>query len=191
MGRPWRLRCVWPLVTTLHALVQTGCKETINYAPVSVTEVRHAVDDVRAGRTVAPLRDISGKIHQAGPSTPLKASGPFAESSYRNYDVDGDGAAVVALRDLVSNCQIHNDCALGEPHTQWQVGERKRVPDGVALLVAGLGTALVAGNVVCFGTDACPGSAKVLVGVADGLLGVAAIVAIVATFALVFRSPGD
>jgi hypothetical protein len=181
-------RLAWGAV--FLALAQTGCKEAIDYTPVSAAEVHHAVDDVRAGRAPTPMRDGSGQMHDAGPNTPIKAGDRSADreqASHRRYGGDED-AIVHVLRDYIEDCKSHEPCWLDKPDTQWQVGRRKKVPNGVALVVAGLGAGLVAGNVACFGTDVCSDSAKTLIGFTDGLLGVAALVTL---FAIVSFVPGD
>jgi hypothetical protein len=183
--------------SVLVAVALTGCKESqsIVYSPVATTEVRHAVDAVSAGRGHAAMRDTEGKIHEADLGTPLKASGSsdrFRLAGYGRYRVD-EQAAELVLNDVVEDCKAHKECLLDDPLTHWQVGGRRRVVNGTAVALVGLGAALVTGNVVCFGTDACSGSAKTLIGAADVLTGVAALVTLVAVaaFAVVAFSPGD
>lgn len=154
------------------ALASGACRTTLDFVPASPAAVRSGMSSVGAGST-GVVQDARGEIHRVDATTPVRVRASERETP-ESTDLQG----------LARRCEAGRKCPLDDPKVSIEIGAYRSVvaPDAVAntVLGGGLVVGLVAGNIACFGADACSTEAKTAVAVVDVVLGVAAVVTVVA-----------
>ncbi len=155
--------------------------ESFDFAPVSPAEARRVAVALRTARTTDPeFVDAHHRVHVARDAIRIR----------------GQGVPEQVLTSFVADsCASDATCAITSTG-KYELDFETRVPDGIKILewTAGiaLGSALVAGNIACFGTNVCSDLTTAVVGVSDGIVGVAALVSLVAVVVVLANLPhGD
>jgi hypothetical protein len=149
-----------------------SCKTSFDFVPVTAVETHRAAVELES-RNAVRFADARGHVH--------------ASSEAVDVYVRGEDVSQQHLTDIV-----HTPLS---PNATYEVGIQKRVPDGGKIagwtLGVTLASALVAGNIACFGTDVCADVTKAIVGIGDGIVSLAVVGFAIVFIAAITRAGGD